>query len=295
MNKLAKLSVKVKIAITIVVIVVVALVAVSVKKSTATMTPKQAFNSMVFETKGYVGTATVSPSDKSKAKATNHKAYEAIALYEAKQAQMDTAIVKRTFKNESDGAVAFKTLQSGSTYVSDVYGNIKYSKQADFEHHMSNTKIDTNDYDVAKNGARRKITLEDSSTSPYFEKTSRKITLSGLKSKQKKYVVSDRFVITRYDQTVDGKPTYIVYYKTTDDGQDSYSQVSFSRKEIKALFNGQQPKDNETISFSMKTFAEGLYGDNFDTDRYDYTSKQGTVTMKVYDNEEFVKTHENIN
>ncbi|MGO3360419.1 MAG: hypothetical protein ACTILZ_06335 [Leuconostoc mesenteroides] len=295
MNKLAKLSGKVKIAITIVVVVIVAVIAVGVKKSTATMTPKQAFNSMVFETKGYVGTATVSPSNKSKAKAKNHKAYEAVALYEAKQAKLDTDIVKRTFKNESDGAVAFKTLQSGSTYVSDIYGNIKDSKQADFEHHMSNTKIDTNDYDVAKNGAKRKITLEDSSASPYFEKTSRKITLSGLKSKQQKYVVSNDFVITRYDQTVDGKPTYNIYYKTPDGGQDSYSQVSFSRKEIKALFNGQQPKTNETISFNMKTLAKGLYGNNFDTNKYDYTTKQGTVTMKVYDENDFVNTHENIN
>lgn len=287
MNKLAKFSGKVKIAITIVVIIIVALVAVGVKKSTDTMTPKQAFNSMVFETNGYVGTATVSPSDKSKAKATNHKAYEAIALYEAKQAKMDTDIVKRTFKNESNGEVAFKTLQSGSTYVSDVYGNIKDSKQADFEHHMSNTKIDTNDYAVAKNGAKRTITLEDTSASPYFEKTTRKITLSGLKSKQKKYLNSDSFVITRYDS----RGIYNIYYKTTDGGQDAYSLVTLTGKKIKSLLKTQQPKANDTISFNMKTLASEVANDDFNWDKYDYTSKQGTVTMKVYDYNDFQNSH----
>lgn len=295
MNKLAKLSGKVKIAITIVVVVIVAVIAVGVKKSTATMTPKQAFNSMVFETNGYVGTATVSPSDKSKAKATNHKAYEAIALYEAKQAKMDTDIVKRTFKNESDGAVAFKTLQSGSTYVSDVYGNIKDSKQADFEHHMSNTKIDTNDYDVAKNGAKRKITLEDSSASPYFEKTSRKITLSGLKSKQKKYLNSDSFVITRYERTTDGKGTYNIYYKTTDGGQDAYSVVTLTGKKIKSLLKKEQPKTGDTVSINMKTLVSEIANDEFDWDKYDYTSRQDTVSMKVYDDNDFQNSHDNIN
>lgn len=293
MNKLAKLSGKVKIAITIVVVVIVAVIAVGVKKSTATMTPKQAFNSMFFETKGYVGTATVSPSNKSKAKAKNHKAYEAIALYEAKQAKMDTDIVKRTFKNESDGAVAFKTLQSGSTYVSDIYGNIKDSKQADFEHHMSNTKIDTNDYAAAKNGAKRTITLEDTSASPYFEKTTRKITLSGLKSKQKKYLNSENFVITRYDDTVDGKPNYICYYKT---GEDSYSEITFSKKsKIYLSLKKQQPKAGDTVSINMKTLVSEALSDDFNWDKYDYTSKQGTVTMKVYDYNDFQNSHDDIN
>lgn len=299
MNKLADMSAKVKLVIAVVIVVVVAVVALIFKTTNTTMTPQQALNSMEFESKGYVGTGTIQPSGKSGAKAKNHKAYEAIALYEAKQAKMDTNIVKRVFDKESNGETAFKTLQNKATYTTDIYGSIKDSKQADFQNHISSTKIDAGQNGtntVRKNGAKQEVILEDTSSSPYFEKVSRKVAYSGLKAKQKIYVTSDDFAITFSENGNNLLQQYSIYYRTKEKGKYYYSLLYFSKKDLNKLLSNQKPKANDTISVDMKQLAKHISGlDNqFNTDKYDYDSKQGTVTIKIQSDSDFRTNHTNI-
>lgn len=299
MNKLAGLSAKVKLVIAVVIVVIVAIIAFFLKTTTATMTPQQALNIMVFESKGYVGTGTIQPSEKSSAKAKNHKAYQAIALYEAKQAKMDTDIVKRVFDKESNGETAFKTLQNKATYTTDIYGNIKNSKQADFQNHISSTKIDAEQSGtttVRKNGAKQEVILEDMSSSPYFEKVSRKVAYSGLKAKQKIYVTSDDFAITFSENGNNLLQQYKIYYRTQEKGKYYYSLLYFSKEDLNKLLNSKKPKANDTISVDVRELAKRISGlDNqFNTDKYDYTSKQGTVSIKIQSDNEFMTTHTNI-
>lgn len=297
MNKLA--GSKVKLMIAVVIVVVVAVIALIFKTTNTTMTPQQALDSMAFESKGYVGTGTILPSEKSGAKSKNHKAYRAIALYEAKQAKMDTNIVKRVFDKESNGETAFKTLQNKSAYTTDIYGNIKDSKQADFQKHISSTRIDAGQNGtntVPKNGTKQEVILEDTSSSPYFEKVSRKVAYSGLKAKQKIYVTSDDFAITFSENGNNILQQYKIYYQTKEKGKYYYSLLYFSKKDLNKLLNNQKPKANDTISVDMKQLAKHISGlDNqFNTDKYDYDSKQGTVTIKIQSDSDFRTNHTNI-
>ena len=212
---------------------------------------------------------------------------------------MDTNIVKRVFDKESNGETAFKTLQNKSAYTTDIYGNIKDSKQADFQKHISSTRIDAGQNGtntVPKNGTKQEVILEDTSSSPYFEKVSRKVAYSGLKAKQKIYVTSDDFAITFSENGNNILQQYKIYYQTKEKGKYYYSLLYFSKKDLNKLLNNQKPKANDTISVDMKQLAKHISGlDNqFNTDKYDYDSKQGTVTIKIQSDSDFRTNHTNI-
>lgn len=281
------LSLKVKI-IAVVAIVVVLFGGYKLISSATEMTPEQALKSMKFTGSGYENSwgAKIDYATGGKDGKTNHKAFLAIAMYEAKQAKADTNIVKNIFANESDGSKAFQKLGDTSTYSHDVYDNITDAKQDALKKHISNTHITPENIGTpSTNGTKQTFVLKDNSSDAYFKPVKRSFVINNWKKQAVSYI--DPSKITVYYQEVVGYNRKLIdsqRYTVKYDGADIVDKADTKKAIIPSWHD--YPKNSGTVKINLTNQLADLINIELkdDSTNYKFKDKTATVDLKVLNN-----------
>ena len=163
---------------TILGIVVIVVVAVFGFNTLMTPSVKKTVDSMPVTFEGYNGSGTMTLKNDKDGKKSAYKLLKTIALVDAKESGIDVSKVKKIIKNNpTDVSELRNQLTNTDSYSVSLNESPKYEKFID---HLEKIDISTGSSDL-KNGDKVKLTVSDSSDTPYFKKVSKTYTVKGLK------------------------------------------------------------------------------------------------------------------
>lgn len=204
---------------------------------------------------------------------SNLAVWKKIANYEGKQAKVDSSTMKTLIKK----AEYLSDLTDNDNFNSLSMNSSELMNVKSYIEHMNNTSVSFNHSDSLKNGQKIQLLISDSSEKPFFEKQSKKYTVSGLK---KPRTISVSTIIKNIKVKSKGTNTHgytdIIYPKGLVPGLSSVNWNDIFNNDPGSKIG---TKNGDTFTISETKLAEEL---NHFKDNYKFTGRKvKNVTLTV--------------
>lgn len=220
---------------------------------------------------GYNGSGYMTFKKSSKAEKSSYNLLKSIALVDAKAADIDISKIKKIIKENPTNANELKThLTSSDSYSVSLNESTKYQKFID---HLQKTNIDTGSREL-KNGDKVKLTVQDTSDSPYFKKVTKTYTVRGLKKSNVVNLSLKNFTI-----------------KTTGTNGYGFVTIKYGTKQVFSSANSEKNYINgDIVTLTSKVVTGAL-----NTKSVKYKLNGDKVTFKISSFEDATMPISNLN